>query len=63
MNPASDNHPWTRMKASCPKPVRVLELHHVHGDTYAIFEDGGVYLSDGATLKTLLEQLSGRGNP
>lgn len=62
MKPDQEFPFWTRIEAACTGPIRVLELRHVQGDTYAILEDGGVYLSDGATLKMLLEQLSGRGS-
>lgn len=60
MSPGSD---WTRMVSSCDDAVRVLELHHVEGDTFAVLEDGGMSLSDKANLILMLKQLSGREDP
>lgn len=45
---------------ACAEATRVLVLQHVGDDTYAIMEDGGVSLSDSATLVSLLQQLTGR---
>jgi hypothetical protein len=58
-NPYSQN-PWALAVDPDKDAVRVLVMHHVQDDTYAIFEDGEVSLSDGANLILLLEQLSGR---
>jgi hypothetical protein len=55
-----DHDPWTWVETASTHPARVLYLYHIQGDTFLIEEDGGVSLSDGATLKRLLEQLSGR---
>lgn len=63
MNPAQPNRFLETLAPLCKDSVRVLVMKHVQGDTYAIFEDGGVYLSDGAALKMLLQQLSGRSSP
>lgn len=52
----------TRMLA-CADATRILVLQHVRDDTYAIMEDGGVSLSDSATLVSLLQQLTGRESP
>lgn len=51
---------WTRIEAADTGPIRVLEVRHLYGDTFAIFEDGGVSLSDKATLISLLKHLKGR---
>jgi hypothetical protein len=58
MNPAQD--PWTRVPPHHEGATRVLVMRHVQGDTYAVYEDGEVSLSDGANLILLLKQLSGR---
>lgn len=52
--------PWTRVLSTCVDATRVLVFSHVHGDTFAIIEDGEVSLSDSETLKQLIRQLSGR---
>lgn len=59
INPPPDD-PWTRALATCVDATRVLVFGHVHGDTYVIIEDGEVSLSNGETLKQLIQQLSGR---
>jgi hypothetical protein len=51
---------WTGVDCD---PIRVLFVHHIGGDTFAIEENGDVSLSDGATLTLLLKQLSGREDP
>ena len=61
MNPWP-TEPWT-LAPPCAGAVRVLVLHHIKDDTYAISEDGEVSLSGGADLIQLLNQLSGRDNP
>jgi hypothetical protein len=58
MNPAQD--PWTRVPPHQAGVTRVLVMRHVQDDTYAVYEDGEVSLSDGANLILLLKQLSGR---
>jgi hypothetical protein len=58
MNPAQD--PWTRVPPHQAGATRVLVMRHVQGDTYVVYEDGEVSLSDGANLILLLKQLSGR---
>lgn len=55
-----DHDPWTWVETACTGATRVLHLRHLLGDTFVIEENGEVSLSDGATLKMLLEQLSGR---
>jgi hypothetical protein len=47
----------------CKGAVRVLVMHHIQDDTYAISEDGEVSLSGKADLIQLLNQLSGRDHP
>jgi hypothetical protein len=61
MNPAQD--PWTRVLPHCAGTTRVLVMRHVQDDTYAVYEDGEVSLSDSANLILLLKQLSGREIP
>jgi hypothetical protein len=61
MNPAQD--PWTRVLPPQVGVTRVLVMRHVQDDTYAVYEDGEVSLSDGANLILLLKQLSGREIP
>jgi hypothetical protein len=64
MNPASRGEgSWTWIQGACTGPVRFLELQHVQDDTYVIIENGGVSLSDKASLTLLLEELRGRDNP
>jgi hypothetical protein len=58
-----DHDLWTWVETACAHPARVLRLSHVQGDTFLIEEDGGASLSDGATLRRLLEQQPGRGSP
>lgn len=60
MTPAHNQGTWI---TSCLDAVQVLLVHHLEDDTYAITDDGGVYLSDKATLTLLLKQLSGREDP
>lgn len=60
MNKYQDDHPWTLVHSACADLTRVLVVRHVQDDTYAIYEDGEVSLSDKASLTLLLKQLSGR---
>jgi len=60
MNQGHQDDSWTRIMSACTGPIRVLEVQHLGSDTYAIFENGGVSLSDGASLTLLLKQLEGR---
>lgn len=53
---------WT-LTAPHGQFVRVLTVHHMDGDTYAVIEDGEVSLPDKAELILLLKQLSGREIP
>jgi hypothetical protein len=57
-------NPWPTepriLTQPCAGAVRVLLLHHVQDNTYAISEDGEVSLSGRADLIQLLNQLSGR---
>lgn len=62
MNPAQDHGKWVPTTL-CPNMKQLLLVQHVQDDTFSISDDGGVYLSDGATLTLLLKQLSGREDP
>lgn len=55
-----DHDPWAWVDTACTGATRVLHLRHLLDDTFVIEENGEVSLSDGATLKMLLTQLSGR---
>lgn len=55
-----DHDLWAWVETACTGATRVLHLRHVLGDTFEIEENGEVSLSDSATLKQLLKQLSGR---
>lgn len=52
--------PWTRELFTCVDATRVLVFHPLGPDTYVILEEGEVSLSNGETLKQLIQQLSGR---
>ena len=60
MNPYQDEQPWTLVHSACVDSTRVLVVRHLQDDTYAIYEEGEVSLSDKASLTLLLKQLSGR---
>lgn len=45
---------------ACSKALRVVAIHPMGDDTYLTEERGEVSLRDGATLKTLLKEMSGK---
>lgn len=60
MIPLQPDDPWTRALSTCVDATRVLVFRHLQDDQYVIIEGGEVSLSDSATLKQMINDLSRR---